>query len=485
MTRALKIGLGIVTTLAVIYIGLTFYLNHRIKDVIENDLLASQVTTSDVSNNLWSGSVTIEGLKTGDSNDFNSKVGHFEINGLSYYDLLFNGNITIDKVQVSDFEIHLPLEPQSSGESKNRQITLKQVTLNNGAIFNRKSDTLSSRIHGISADVDNLKFSTDNFKKSLKYQINNIKADSSFLKLNDYEDLKTNDLIIGTKDVEIKQLMIKTNFDKRKQIKADKVNKDELSLETRHVYIKDYKIAIEPNLLFSANKISIDSAQFKITANNNLEKTEVVRSYSEQLRSMGLKLDIKSIDVKNSKVSYSEPNTENTKRGAITFEDINVDFLNFNNIEGKGAITAKTSAVFMGARKFETDFSMNPYDANDAYEWSGSISNFDLKDINPFLRPVLNMELQGEVKQYYFSIYGNKNTYKADIKINFEDAKIKLLNQKFGLNSILSGLANLLATNGSDGKLMDQTATLPRDSKATFFNQVWQVQRKALIEVVK
>ncbi len=485
MTKALKIGLGIVAALGVIYIGSTFYVNHRIRDFIENDLLTSQVSISDVSTNLFTGSVTVEGLKTSESDNFNSKVGHFEINGLSYYDLLFRGNISIDEVQVSDFQIYFPLEQQSGGKSKDRKIMLKQITLNNGAIFNYRSDTLSSRIHGLTADLGDLNFSTENFKKSLKYQINNISADSSFLKLNDYEDLKTNDVTIGSKSVEINKLMIKTNFEKIKEIEADKVNKDQLSLVTSHISIEDYSISIEPDMLFAANKISIDSAQFKITANNNLEKTETVRSYSEQLRSMGLKLDIKNIEVNNSKVSYSEPNKEDTKRGAITFEDINVQFSNVNNIEGNGAITAKTTAVFMGARKFETDFSMNPYDANDAFEWSGSISNFDLNNINPFLRPVMNMELQGSVNQYYFSIYGNKNTYRADIKINYKKAKIKFLEEKLGLNSILSGLANLMATNGSDGKLMDKTATLPRNNKATFFNQVWKVQRKALIEVLK
>ena len=95
------------------------------------------------------------------------------------------------------------------------------------------------------------------------------------------------------------------------------------------------------------------------------------------------------------------------------------------------------------------------------------------------------MRLKGVVNEYYFSVYGNKNTISADLKIKYDDAQIEFFDKSSISNTLVSGLANLLATNDSNNKLVTKKSTIDRSNKETFFSQVWAVQRKALLEVVK
>jgi hypothetical protein len=486
MAKGVKIGLGILVVLIIVYFGATRYVTYRVTKFIEKDFLTTEVSVESVSTNLLTGSISVQGITTVSKNSSTSQVGLFEIIGLSYYEILFNNHISIEKVQITDFDVFLPLEQQtSSGKSTDRKVTLQQVSLNKGMIVKSDKNTTSFRVNGLEAYVQNTTFSTSNFNESLEYEIKNIQADSSFVKMNNSEDLKTGEIIVNSNQAEIQSLMIKTNTEITKQIKNDKINKDQMALKTSEISITAYELSTYPELLFRADKISIDSTSFSINANNNIERTETTTSYSEQLREMGLKLDISTIEVSNANVSYSEPNAAATKRGAISFENIDATFSNFNNIEGKGAITAQTSSSFMGSRNLTTDFSLNPYDVDDAFEWSGKMDGFNLTSINSFLTPVLAMKLKGIVHQYYFSIYGNNSTHTADIKIRFDDVQMEFAKDKLGINALISDLANLLVTNDSDNKLMSQSVTLERNTKASFFNQAWRVQRKALFEVVK
>ncbi|MGB5982526.1 MAG: hypothetical protein WBG46_10325 [Nonlabens sp.] len=485
MKKWIIITVSIIFSVIAIYVALTLYANQRIQSYIENEVLKVEISVEEVSSNLLSGNVSVSGI-TIESKE-NSQMDEFKLQCFSYWDYLFNNKITVDKIELSKFYVQLPLASASSKSSGNSSKTVEigKIVLNDGGLSLKNNDTLKMKLKNLNSDISKISFNTNDFKKNLNYELKKINCDSLFYRMNASQNLYIPSLSLSNDIITLDSLQMNTNDAMQKRIENDEINKDVLTLRTTLVEISNYDFNLFSESYFKANKIKVDGTFLKVDANNNLKKSESRTTYSEQLRKMTFSLKIDTVSINNASVSYSEPNVAYTDRGAITFENINAKISNFTNEEGKGAIKMHTTSTFMQSSKLTTNFSMNPYAAHDEFNWEGDLERFQLQELNSFMDPVLDIKLEGVVDQYYFNINGSESQYKADIRLKYDNVNINLYNENKNKKVLLSGLLNLLGDNSTNGEFVTESASMDRDPKETFFNQLWLIQRKALMKVVK
>lgn len=223
MKKWIIITVSIIFSVIAIYVALTFYANHRIQSYIENEVLKEEISVEDVSSNLFSGDVSVSGVAI--ESKENSQMDEFNLQGFSYWDYLFNNKITVDKIELSNFYVQLPLETASSKSTGNssKRVEIGRFVMKDGGLSLKKNDTLKTKLQNLNSEISKISFNTDDFKKNLKYEVTKIDCDSLFFKMSSSQDIYIPSLSLNSKIINLDSLQINTNNAMRKRIENDEL----------------------------------------------------------------------------------------------------------------------------------------------------------------------------------------------------------------------------------------------------------------------
>jgi hypothetical protein len=104
--------------------------------------------------------------------------------------------------------------------------------------------------------------------------------------------------------------------------------------------------------------------------------------------------------------------------------------------------------------------------------------------MNSFLRPALNIEVEGKISSMFFNFYGNDDNALGDTRLQYHDFKVEVL-RKDGVrkNKVLSGLANLILSKDVSNKQMNQkNISATRDKTKSFWNFLWLCIRNGALK---
>jgi len=254
---------------------------------------------------------------------------------------------------------------------------------------------------------------------------------------------------------------------------------DLYTIRTKHIAITDKDSKIGKNTVINLDKIIIDNLDCNIYHDLAPPDDNDVRyMFSKKLRDVKFPLFVNQIQIRNSDLTYEEDAENANKPGKLTFDDFNATIKNVNNTKIKGLptlITVDSDFKFYGTAPTTVTWKFDVKDLDDKFTIVGNIQKLSADNVNLFVRPYLNVTLDGKIDYVKFDYYGSSAGIAGKFYFKYKDMYVNFLNKKNGKErKVLTTVANWFVRNESTGEPEHVNIEKKRDPERSFFNMLWQ-----------
>ncbi len=493
-----------------------YYANHTVKNKVEAFLqtqLSPQVNFSydRIDMALWSGDLSFDMIDVAltnpndDTVHTTAQIKNLQLQGLSYWNFLFDDIIEIDEVLLDQndivyFKNRYQQDLSVDSLKRNPLAMLKKAVLIKHleidkvslSIYNDAADSVLVHVANASLQVENIR--TDSLLLSqripLAYDELSLVTDAIKVKISPYEDIFIDRLQVANNQLELDSLMLVPKYSKPQFEGRLKQERDYMQLSIPHLSIDNFDYGFDRDRFFTTiSDISIHQPDFKIYRDKLIaDNTQPRPLYSKMLRNLPIDVLVDSIHINDAGIKYEERVRGEGTAGTITFQDLDLTLSTVGNMQSPQSTThIKATGLFFDSR-ITTDWSFKVHDTSDQFRFMGSIHGLAAQRINSFTLPNLNIGFEGDLHQIYFDITGDDDRSQTKIKMAYTDFEIDLMRQREkGINKFLSKAANLfVAKNSSNDQddFREGTGDSQRDKTKSFFNYVWISLLAALINTV-
>jgi hypothetical protein len=491
--------IGLAVLLGVVYFA-NKIVKQKIKAGIEQELLNSNVEYKDISVDIISGSSVVSSpkLKLGSATISSEELSVID---LDYKEYFSNNKIVFDRIVFKKPEIHITQsdtlkDPDKENSKKDfkEDIKIRHLVIQEGHLKISENDTIKEQLY-ISLknmDIYDLHITEASLKNKIPFSFRevSINSDSLFYSLDPEHDLQVENLQLKKGTLNISDLRIIPKFSKTEFDQRQKVEKDRFELIVPRIKMDGFSWG------FNGDKLQLESAttffekaDFQIYRNKLLPDDNSIKPlYSQKLRELETKLKFDTIQISNSSLTYEEKSVAGSPPGKVMFSEMDVTIANLSNLnmgaENFPATTIKANAKFMDESNLDFNMEFNISDSEDKFNFSGNLAGLSADAMNSFLRPALNIEVEGKISSMFFNFYGNDDNALGDTRLQYHDFKVEVL-RKDGVrkNKILSGLANLILSKDVSNKQMNQkNISATRDKTKSFWNFLWLCIRNGALK---
>ena len=379
------------------------------------------------------------------------------VKGFSYWDYFFNSTLSIDNVEFNAPKVthyYNKLTDTDKGSQSilsklNQTINIKNIAVNKGQlkVYNVENDSIISEVNKIDFLMTN--FSKDTSTKSstlFNFETSSLIIEDIKHQVGEYENLYVDNLNIDNKEVVLSNLKFKTKYSKKELSKIIEVERDYFDLEIPEIEIKNQKLDFDNTKLIGVdcNNITINNPAFniyrdKLVADDLVEKD----LYSKMLRDLNFKLNIDLITVLNGAISYQEKVKAQHVAGKLDFTAFNAKLTKISNTY---LDTDKTkidiNCNFMENTPLKVEWFFNVNNVNDKFVFKADLGNLNADNLNQFMKPNLNLKLEGDLIKTYFTIDGNSTKSKIDLETKYNKFDVIILKENGReKNKLLSGIS--------------------------------------------
>jgi hypothetical protein len=341
-------------------------------------------------------------------------------------------------------------------------------------------------------DIYDLHVTEKSLKNKIPFNFSEVslKSDSLYYSLNSDHDLQAKKLVLKKGILNISDFRIIPKYGKVEFDKRQKLENDRFDINIPQIRMKDFAWGFnDDKLQLQSSKTSISEAQVHIYRNKLLPDDNSKKPlYSRTLRELETKLKFDEIKITNANLIYEEKTVATRPPGKVMFSKLDVTIANVSNInmdsEEFPLTTLKAKARFMGRSNLNFNMEFDIKDPEDNFKFSGNLSGIEGEAMNSFLKPAMNIEVQGKISSLYFNFFGNDYSALGDTRLQYHDFKVEVL-RKDGerKNKLLTGLANLILKNNVANKKMDQkNVSAIRDQTKSFWNFLWLCIRNGALK---
>lgn len=289
--------------------------------------------------------------------------------------------------------------------------------------------------HAIPFQVENISSSF----KNLNYQID---ADQN-LKLDSFEfDFKTGDL-------ELKDLSL--NFSKpwKEIAKTKPFQQDIIDFHIGSLSISKLNplSRLYDSLFIVAGSIVIDSLVLNDGRDKNISrpKDEVKKDFTALLKALKFPLEVDSLVIQNSKITYSEIEDGKDKPGVLILDGLNGLVLNLtsiDSIERKLPLSIAIQAKLNGKGNLDLKLVEN-YNSK-TFKADLSLGSMDMTELNPTINNLAGIAIGGgQLIQLSLEMEAGPNSSDNHFLVEYKDLKMELLADANEKKGFLSSIANL------------------------------------------
>lgn len=489
----------IFSVLAVLVI-LFFVAKTIITNKVENRLhemmgAASNYEELDVS--LLQQKISLKGLnynKRGNS----VHADRISMQGIGFFKYLSSDKLHIDKFVLENPQIIISRADSTSKKESdkkfNQNISIGEVSATNGVFKFRKENSKGNEVflRFPEFQISYVQIDSSSLKQTipLKYQSYHLKSDSLRLNLNPEHYVAAGGLDLENGKTSIKEFRIipyynKTDFDQKIPYE-----KDRISLRVDSVELDSLTFAFNEGTLYLRNpNMSVTGGDLQVYRNKVLPDDPSRRElYSKLLRNAPVKLDFPKVTVQNSHIGYEEKMKEQRPPASVVFDIKKAEIENITNIDLDRKDFPQTKvhaeATFQEVAPLTVDWSFNTANTNDKFRISGKFGAVPGDALNSLLRPAMNMEAKGTIKDAWFTFTGNDELLTGDVRLNYDKFKFVWLKkgerEKKGL---FTAIANLFVDNdGISGDDVSKEVRQERDVHISFWGYVWSGLRAGVRE---
>ena len=420
------------------------------------------------------------------------KMDGISLEGLGYWDFLFNATIEIERLLLERPVVHYypyRIVPNSHNEPQGvvqllKVIAVDELSVQEGSlhVMRDNADSTAVALKNINVSIEDAGTGPEQIAMKIPVEYGNyeLSADSLFVNLGPFEKLDVATLLWNRRGAEITGIQLISKYDKATLSKHLFDERDYVDLKVPMMRLDSIRFGFEKDTFFiETGKGAIEEPKLELFRDKLVADVGGHKKlYSRNLRELPIHLNIPEITIANGAVVYSERIANIADPGKLSFELLNAHLSNISNTYPKGETTMiKADAKFMGSADMNLSWSFDVNRANDAFYASGTVFNFDTESINPFLRSNARAKASGSIDELYFTIDGNTTSSSGDMKMKYEDFRFQVLKKnRLGINKLLTAIGNIFIDDGSkadaDGYRYGQIEA-ERDPTKSFFSYLW------------
>lgn len=515
MSKTLKITLTTVLVVILLFFSSLVLTNILIKNKVEKFLLTrlpSHITQhhKGISLHTLGGTITINDLVVQIANKKDTvvhtkiKLEKLIVQNVSYWDYLVNSEIHIETIKIKSTDlfyysqnVHKTIDStHSSGPLKlYKPVVLDDLQIDsaNLYIYDNTVDSLTLYVENSTVNISNIKVDKEIIKRRLpvEFERYSVNADSVFVKANAYENVTVSDVSIIDNRAVLNNLSLKTKLSKTALSHKIKTERDHFDLKVNSIHVDGIDFGFDTRKLFvSSAFIKIETPELNIFRDKLVaDDMSIKYLYSQSLRELPFELTVDSIKIENGAIKYTEKVKANNQGGSITLGGLSANLFNVSNTYKSPKQTKiDVSGFFMETTPFESEWYFDVNNTNDDFIFKMAIGRLQAERLNRFTEPNLKVRLSGQTNKIYYTIDGDNRHSKTDLRVNYEDFEIAVLN-KYGNKKkwLLSTVANLFVSKNSDDKSDDfreAAVEVERDKTKSVFNYIWLNLSKGLLESI-
>jgi len=397
-----------------------------------------------------------------------------------------NLDIKLDGIEVNNPSV------QIISASKNKKKSQKATTpptftahigfirVNNGKISQKKQNVEKLAIGKLDIKVDKVFSNTELFKKDIPFKTekNYVNAKNIRLDAGKYYYLKVAEIKTTGKNTDISEFNYLPKYSRAGFSKVIAKESDLYTIKVKKINIKDHNTQLGKNSSIDLSKISIDGLHCNIYHDLAPPDDIAVRYlFSKKLRDVKIPLFIKEISIKNSDLEYEEDAEKSNIPGKLTFNNFQAVITNVNNAKIKGRstiINTDASFDFYGKAETKVNWKFDVKDLADKFTIKGDIQKLSAENVNLFVRPYLNITLDGNIDYLKFDYYGSQEGIAGKFYFKYNDMYVNFLNKKGNERKFLNTIANWFVKNESKGEPGHVVIDKKREPERSFFSMLWQ-----------
>lgn len=395
-------------------------------------------------------------------------------------------NLQFDGIEIKNPDVNIISATQKSkqkkanGETPDFNAKIGFLKIVNGKMSQNSLGKVKMAVGKFDVQINNITSNNEQLKKDLPIDFSNhlITAQKVFLDAGKYYTLKVGDVRNTGKQTEIKNLEYLPKYSRAAFSKVIAKETDLYTITVKKIGITDQNTKLFKNQQIDISKVAIDGLKCNIY--HDLappDDTEARYLFSKKLRGMKMPMFVKNVSIKNSNLVYEE-NAENSNiPGKLTFDQFGVEVANVNNGKIKGrptTITADARFAFYGDANTQVSWKFDVMDPQDKYTINGKILKLSAENVNLFVRPYLNVTLDGNIDYLKFDYYGTNAGIAGNFYFKYNDMYVNFLNKKGNERKLLTKVANWFVKNESTGEPDHVVIEKKREADKSFFNMLWQ-----------
>ena len=261
-------------------------------------------------------------------------------------------------------------------------------------------------------------------------------------------------------------------------------------------------LALNTDQILRANSLRIGPAQVEVFMSRESPPPpgfDKGQNYPHiALKRLNLPILIDTVKLSNVDVKYSEYNPASKKIGTVEFKNLTGNILNVTNdsiqLSKKNHALANLDSRLMGSGTLNVKIDFNLTDQNGAFTYSGSLGQFDLKNLNPLSKALGLVEIEsGNIQHLDFKANGNLRSATGSLNMLYTGLKVKLLSDNIDgsgtkQKGFLSFLANAVLVKDENPKKGEapRVANMSntRINSASFFNLMWKTVFVGIKDIV-
>ncbi|MCD4773548.1 MAG: hypothetical protein K8R41_09240 [Bacteroidales bacterium] len=406
-------------------------------------------------------------------------VPDLEIKGFNFNELQIYKKIDIRNIELKNADLCLSKYSglKSKKEKKKFKIDLyKNIKKSLGSVHIQNIDlgnfTFSTKLHNdtaklveicrISGSIKN--FLVDSIHQSLKHRL--LYSDDINMKIEDYRLLTKDSLYtVYGKEISFSTLTSELYIDKFAMIPNFPKFKfsEKLGYQTDRMNVTGERIDIE-GLNFAAildedkiiaERIILDSFRIHAFRNKLVLFPDWQRKsvYSADLRNAPINLQIDSVFLTNSFVSYSEFIKGSREEGEIYLNQVSAKISGITNdsimLQNGAALIVNADAMLMNEGLVKLNLNMPINHPRDTFNLSASMSKMNFSLFNNMTENLFGVSIKkGKGRIQELTMNGNTNFAVGELRFPYRNIKIALMNKKTGKKGgIGSGILSFLANN--------------------------------------
>lgn len=293
-----------------------------------------------------------------------------------------------------------------------------------------------------------------------------------------YYSLKVGDVKNSGNYTEIRNLAYLPKYSRAAFSRVIAKETDLYTIRVKKIGVTDRQSELFKNPVIDISQVNIDGIHCNIYHDLAPPDDNSARYlFSKKLRGVKIPLFVKNINITNSNLEYEENAENNNIPGKITFNDFNGKISDVNNAKIKGrptTIKADVNFAFYNNASTDVHWKFDVSNPQDQFTINGKISKLSADNVNLFVRPYLNVTLDGKIDYIKFDYYGSNAGIAGKFYFKYSDMYVNLLNKKGNERKLLSTVANWFVKNESTGEPEYVLIEKKRDPERSFFNMLWQ-----------